>query len=148
MPVDGEPFSVMPKRDVFHDAVKQALIKDGWTITHDPYPLQFGEHRLFVDLGAEAPIAAEKDGRKIAVEIKGFTGASEMTDLERALGQFVLYQFLLSGKEPERLLFLAVPEDVYTALLDTAPGRDLVAAYTLRLVAYDADSEVITQWIE
>jgi hypothetical protein len=138
----------MPKRDVFHDKVKHALIKDGWTITHDPYPLQFGEHRLFVDLGAEAPIAAEKAGRKIAVEIKGFTGVSEMNELERALGQFMLYQFLLTGKEPERLLFLAVPQNVYAALLDTGPGRDLVAAYALRLIVYHPDREVITGWIE
>lgn len=26
----------MPSRDIFHDTVKHALIKEGWTITHDP----------------------------------------------------------------------------------------------------------------
>jgi hypothetical protein len=26
-------------RDLFHDLVKQALINEGWTVTHDPYPL-------------------------------------------------------------------------------------------------------------
>jgi hypothetical protein len=26
----------MPAKDIFHDAVKIALQKDGWTITHDP----------------------------------------------------------------------------------------------------------------
>lgn len=138
----------MPRRDVFHNRVRHALIKDGWAITHDPYLLEFGEHRLFVDLGAEAPIAAEKAGRKIAVEIKGFTGVSEMVELERALGQFMLYHFLLTREEPERMLFLAVPEDTYAALLDTAPGRDLVATYRLRLLTYDPANEVITRWIE
>jgi hypothetical protein len=138
----------MPKRDIFHDVVKAALVRDGWTITHDPYPLQFGEHRLYVDLGAEAPIAAEKEGRKIAVEIKSFTGVSEMTDLERALGQFMLYRFLLDRREPERVLFLAVPQSVYATLLDTAPGRDLVSVYGLRLVIYEPESEMITRWIE
>ena len=27
----------MPAHDTFHDAVKHGLIKDGWTITDDPY---------------------------------------------------------------------------------------------------------------
>ncbi|MBM3241345.1 hypothetical protein FJZ31_34115 [Candidatus Poribacteria bacterium] len=61
----------MPQRDVFHDVVKIALIKDEWTITHAPFILPFGVHNLYIDLGAErAIIAAEKTGRKIAVEIK------------------------------------------------------------------------------
>jgi XisH protein len=24
-------------RDIYHEHVKEALIKDGWTVTHDPY---------------------------------------------------------------------------------------------------------------
>jgi hypothetical protein len=26
----------MPAKDTYHNAVENALIKDGWTITHDP----------------------------------------------------------------------------------------------------------------
>jgi hypothetical protein len=138
----------MPQRDVFHEVVKQALIRDGWTITHDPYPLQFGESRLYVDLGAEGPIAAEKAGRKIAVEIKSFLGASEMTDLERALGQFVLYRFLLQREEADRVLLLAIPREVHGALFDTAHGRDLATAQGLRLLVFDPEQEVLVEWIE
>lgn len=96
----------MAQRAIYHDAVKAALTKEGWTITHDPYPLRYGEHRLYVDLGASAPIGAEKEGRKIAVEIKSFLGRSEITDLERALGQYRLYRFLLRRTEEERTLFI------------------------------------------
>ncbi len=32
----------MPARDKVHDIVKNALIKDGWTITDDPLTLKFG----------------------------------------------------------------------------------------------------------
>jgi hypothetical protein len=142
------PNLTMPQRDVFHELVKRALSRDGWTITHDPYPLEFGESRLYVDLAAEGPIAAEKEGRKIAVEIKSFLGASEMTDLERALGQFVLYRFLMGREEPDRTLFLAVPQEAHAALFDTAHGRDLVAAQALLLMVFDADAEVIVEWIE
>jgi len=36
----------MPAEDSFHDAVKNALIKDGWNITHDPLILGFGKRDL------------------------------------------------------------------------------------------------------
>ena len=79
----------MPAKDIYHDAAKQALINDGWTITHDPYTIKIGRRDVFVDLGAEKLLAAEKEGRKIAVEIKSFVGRSEIADLQDALGQFI-----------------------------------------------------------
>ncbi len=27
----------MPAQDLYHNIVKNALLKDGWTITHDPF---------------------------------------------------------------------------------------------------------------
>ncbi len=41
----------MPQYDLYHDAVKQALIKDGWTITDDPFIIEFKGLRLYADLG-------------------------------------------------------------------------------------------------
>ncbi len=32
----------MAARDLFHDSVKHALEREGWTITHDPFSLQVG----------------------------------------------------------------------------------------------------------
>ena len=66
----------MPARDIYHEAVKNALVKDGWTITDDPLTLELDGERLFVDLGAERVIGAEKGLRKIAVEIITFGGPS------------------------------------------------------------------------
>jgi hypothetical protein len=54
----------MSRRDKFHDAVRHALEKEGWTITHDPLPLKIGTLKLEVDLGAEKLIGAEKDNQK------------------------------------------------------------------------------------
>ena len=59
----------MPAKDIYHNNVRTALEKDGWTITNDPLTLEIGERSLFVDLGAEKILAAEKQGRKIAVEV-------------------------------------------------------------------------------
>ncbi|PSN15187.1 hypothetical protein C7293_08370 [filamentous cyanobacterium CCT1] len=43
----------MAAKDLLHDAVKGALEKDGWTITHDPLFISFGGVKMYVDLGAE-----------------------------------------------------------------------------------------------
>ncbi len=76
----------MPAKDVYHDNFKRALVKAGWTITHDPYTITFGARDVFVDLGAERVLAAEKDNEKIAVKIKSFRSASDIYDLETAVG--------------------------------------------------------------
>jgi hypothetical protein len=137
----------MPQRDIFHDVVKSALIKDGWTITHDPFILPFGVHNLYIDLGAErAIIAAEKTGRKIAVEIKSFIGRSEVDDLENALGQYILYRSLLQRREPERTLYLAVPMSAYNSIFSTPLGRVVVESERLKLIVFEPIEEVIQQW--
>lgn len=46
----------MPARGIFYYAVKHALIKDGWTITHDPYTISYGQDDLFVELGCRTYI--------------------------------------------------------------------------------------------
>ena len=48
-------------KDIYHNIVKEALIKDGWTITNDPLLLPKEEGGLETDLGAEKLITAEKD---------------------------------------------------------------------------------------
>lgn len=43
----------MPARDRYHDRVRNALIQDGWTITHDPLRLRWGAKDMYVDLFEE-----------------------------------------------------------------------------------------------
>ncbi len=77
----------MSARDVFHESVKSALMKDNWVITHDPLRLKFSEDdRLRIDLGAEQLLAAERGVQKIAVEVKSFLSESAMFDFHLALG--------------------------------------------------------------
>jgi len=71
----------MPAKDFYHDHVKSALEAEGWKITHDPFFIRVGRRKSFIDLGAEnAVIGAEKEGVKIAVEIKSFLGASDIDE--------------------------------------------------------------------
>ena len=138
----------MAKKDTFHEACKNALIKDGWTITHDPYKIEYRRDPLYVDLGAEAPLGAEKAGRKIAVEVKSFLGKSGITDLYSAVGQYLFYRLLMESRDPERTLFLAMPTEAYGEILDEKDGLDFIQSENLRLILYDSGSEVLEKWIE
>jgi hypothetical protein len=126
----------MPARDIYHNSVKNALIKDGWTITHDPYTLTFGLRDVFVDIGAERMLAAEKGDEKIAVEIKSFRGASDIHDLEMAVGQYIFYRALLTRLEPDRKLFLAVPASVFDSTLSEPIARPVMEDLSIALISF------------
>jgi hypothetical protein len=136
----------MPARDRLHAAVKSALIRDGWTITHDPLRLASGRRNLYVDLGAERLLAAEKGPLRIAVEVKTFSGPSDVDALEQAVGQHVLYRALLAGQDPGRMLFLAVPEDVWSTLFQEPIGEVALESALDRVVCFDPVGERITRW--
>lgn len=138
----------MPAKDTFHDEVRAALIKDGWTITHDPFTMSLGQTKVYTDLGAERPIAAQRGEEKIAVEIKSFLGMSAVRELEQALGQFVLYDTLLQATEPDRRLYLALPEDIFKTLLDNSLGETLRTSKGLAVVTYDPQHQEIIRWIK
>lgn len=138
----------MPRLDIYHDVVKRALEKDGWTITHDPYKLTAETRKLWIDLGAERLITAEQGTRKIAAETKSFLGKSDVNDLENAIGQYTLYLLLLEEQEPERELYLAIPEFVYNTIFSERIGQVLLERKRIRLLVFDRYKEEILQWIE
>ena len=137
----------MPARDIYHDSVRNALIKDGWTITHDPFRLSWGSKDMYVDLGAERLLAAEKAGSRIAVEVKSFLGDSEMDDLEKAIGQYVVYRVVMAEREPQRVLYLAVPTDVLRDVFKEPLGELLLKNNLVRVIGFDPETEEIVAWI-
>jgi hypothetical protein len=139
----------VPAKNIYHDAVVEALTVDGWTITHDPLTVSYGGRDLFVDLGAErVTLAAEKEGQKIAVEVQSFLNPSPVRDLQEAVGQYEIYRTILEQTEPERRLYLAVPRVVYESLLTERFGQLIVTRLGLRLIVFDDEQQRVTQWIE
>jgi hypothetical protein len=138
----------MPRKDIMHDVTKRALVKDGWTITHDPLHIKFGGLDFFVDLGAKTLLGARKGERQIAVEVKSFIGASSLTEFHVAVGQFVNYRLVLDQAEPERILYLAIPEHVYDNFFATTFGQLAIKTHRLKLIVLDSEQEMIAQWQE
>ena len=136
----------MPARDLVHNAVKSALQKDGWTITHDPLSIDLTDGQLQIDLGAERLIAAQKQGERIAVEVKSFVAASAISEFHTALGQFLNYRVALKIKEPTRILYLAVPLEIYQDFFSRQLPQLSIQEYQLKLIVFDPETEVIVQW--
>jgi hypothetical protein len=144
----------MAQRASIHDSVKQALVKDGWDITDDPYVITFGERFLFVDLGAEDHqkivgnfIGATRANLRIAVEIKELRGQSVIVELEQAIGQYVLYRLLLNRIEPERTVYLAIPDKAYRELFTEPIGELVISDLPLRLLVVDIEQAEVKKWI-
>ena len=136
----------MSAKDAYHDTVKAALKKDDWVITHDPLVLELSSGRLEIDLGAEQLIAAQREGVQIAVEIKSFLAPSLTSEFHNALGQFLNYRVALRLKEPNRVLFLAVPVKVYRNFFAGELAQLSVAEYNVKLLIFDPEREEIVKW--
>jgi hypothetical protein len=138
----------MAAKDYYHAAFVRTLTKDGWTITHDPLIIPFGKRELLVDIGAERLLAAERNGERIAVEIKSFIKPSPIQDLKEALGQFVLYADALSDSpaDADRILYLAIRQETYNDVFMDDAGQKLLQRGRLRLVVFDTVKEEILRW--
>jgi hypothetical protein len=137
----------MPAKDIYHDTVKRALIKDGWTITKENLYLPWGGTETYIDIAAEKIFIAEKEGRKIAVEVKSFVGKSNLSELEKAVGQFIIYRLAMRKEEAERELFLAVGEKIYNKLFLNSDVIELIETENLKVVVFNESKEVIVRWI-
>lgn len=138
----------MPKQDTHHNAVRHCLLKDGWTITDDPFRLDYKGTRLFADLAAERPFAAEKGQQKIVVEIKVFTTPSPMTDLEKAVGQYGIYRTFLRKLGIDRELYLAIAHDLYNDFFLKPAVQDIVTDHQISLLVFDSTIEKVVTWIK
>jgi XisH protein len=136
-------------RDLFHEIVKEALIKDGWTITDDPLTLLNREEGgISTDLGAEKILVAEKGLTKIAVEIKSFLNPSMIHDFLRASGQFNGYNIVIKKKQMNRILYLAMPIFAYEKLINYEFIRDIIEEVHIKFILFDHQEKIIVSWKE
>jgi len=136
------------KKDIFHDAVKAALEKEGWLITHDPYTINIPEFKpkQEIDLGAEKMIAAQNDIEKIAVEVKSFIQSSIVYDFHAALGQYLNYLLGLKKQDPDRTLFLAVPLRAQVLFDEMGLILESIETYSVKMIVYEEKTKTIISW--
>lgn len=137
----------MSASDKIHLPVKNALIRDGWTITNDPFTLDIGTDTLYADLKAER-IMADSAKQVIVVEVKSFSEKSLIHALQQALGQYQIYRNIVEDYFPGFALYLAVSTEAYKELQRRTSFQILMRRKQLSLIVVDIVDEEIVQWIE
>jgi len=134
----------VPAKDRYHDAVKRALVKAGWEIIRDQYPIRIGDKRIWIDFSAE-----EADGSTAAFfEVKDFHNSQSVQLLRDAVGQYVLYRAAMRhAKLGAYPLFLAVPQLVFDEMLSCPVGRLVIEDVEMNLLIFDPIKESIAQWL-
>ena len=135
-------------KDLYHKKVRLALEKEGWAITDDPLHIDLEETFIEIDLAAEMLFAAEREGKKIAVEVKSFLGKSIISEFHTVIGQFADYRDALEESEPDRVLYLALPENIY--LHPIFQGRFIqkrLKKENVNLILFNVENKDTIQWI-
>lgn len=136
----------MPAKDLYHQSIKNALIADGWTIIADPYIIKYADDKLYADLAASRPLAAQRNHQKIIVEIKTFSEASPLNSFHAALGQYIFYRDLIRETALEFDLYLATHETAYHRLL-LKPAIQLgIRCNKVKFFIVDLNQEKIILW--
>ena len=137
----------MSAKDIVHEIVREALEKDGWVITHDPLFLRVSENiGMFLDLAANKVIIANRETLKIAVEVKSFVGLSAVTDFHLAIGQFLNYRLALEELEADRILYLAIPDDIYHNFFQDSFIQKVIDNYSIKLLIINTQQGEILSW--
>jgi hypothetical protein len=135
-------------KDFYHENVREALEKDGWIVTNDPFLVKVDAIGYEIDFAAEPLIAAEKDEKRIAVEVKSFIGPSTINEFHRAVGQFNDYYVALEIEDPFRILFLAIPEEIWMSFFQKPVIQKSLERIGAKVIIYDPSENRIVKWIK
>jgi len=138
----------MSTKDIIHDAIKHALVKDKWIIIAAPFRLRYEDLELFADLAAKRTLVAEKSGRKIIVEVKSFAGRSLVRELQQSLGQYIMYRDVIELTHLDYELYLAISEATYRDFFTQKAIQVIVRRHNLNLLVVNMHTEEVVKWIE
>ncbi|OQY48676.1 MAG: hypothetical protein B6242_01710 [Anaerolineaceae bacterium 4572_78] len=135
-------------KDIIHNAVKNALVKDCWTITHEQYTIFYEGERVYSDLAAERMLVAEKGIEKIIVEVKSFIGLSIIQDFKIAIGQYTMYYDILDESSSEYQLYIAISDIAYKNIMNRKIAQLVLRRHHIPFIIVDIEKEMIIQWIK
>lgn len=144
-------------KDIYHSNVREALEKEGWTIVRDPLRIYISEtDYVDIDMAAEKDFLESEDGfmaekgeAKIAVEVKSFIRRSFISAFHEAIGQYLDYKSALSDTEPDRVIYLAIPDIAYAEDLFQSDGffEKRFIEEEANVIVFNARENIIEKWI-
>ncbi|RKZ38236.1 MAG: fatty-acid oxidation protein subunit alpha [Gammaproteobacteria bacterium] len=66
--------------------------------------------------------------------------------LNLTIGQFINYRFVLKEKQPERILYLAIPEETYQSFFILPLAQGVIQENHIKYFIYNVDKEKILKW--
>ena len=138
----------MSAKDKFHEQVKRALIKDRWTVTDDPSEVTSEGRTFIVDLGGGTLDPSRSRGGEDCDRGQEFSQFFSDYRFYGALGQFSTYRLALEREDPDRVLYLAVPENAYETFFRSPFMRIAIEEFQLLLIVYEPKKEIVVQWIK
>lgn len=136
----------MGEQDKFYDRVKRALMSDRWTVADQPLKVVAFEEFLDQDFGASPLILAERGLERIAVAVNSFFSAAPIEDFYQAVGEIFSYRLVLEIQDPDRPIYLAIPEDVYRSFFQLDFIRGAIEEFRIPLIVYDPMGQVVVEW--
>ena len=134
----------MPAKDRYHDTVKRALIKDGWTIVQEQIYLSDNQRHIWVDLSAHRGDSENS----ILIEVKGFENASSQVEMfMAAIGQYAFYTAMLEFLAYSYPLYLAIPLISYEGIFQAPAAQRAVENLGIWLMVFDPITEEVVRWI-
>lgn len=73
---------------------------------------------------------------------------SFITALYEAVGKYVIYRNVLKIRDPERVLFLAIPEVIYKRFFEEIIVQGVLEEENFNMVIYNQHTKAISQWIK
>ena len=136
-------------KDIIHDAVVNALDKDGWTIVKEHFRIECDDVEVYADLLTQrASTATKDDPPKIIIEIKTFASRSFVKELQHALGQYSFYLDMIELAGLDYELYLAVSELVYERSFSRPVISQIVERHQVKLLVVDIKKEEVIKWIQ
>ena len=80
--------------------------------------------------------------------MKSFIGPSTINEFHRAVGQFNDYSVALEIQDPERVLFLAIPNDIWVRFFQKQVIQKSLERIKAKILVYNPNSNIVVEWIK
>lgn len=138
----------MPAIDRCEPEIVQALEKDGWLVTHQPFAIRINKTRggyIFADIRLHKPQTGQS---AIVVEVKCFESKRTFLDeFYHAVGQYIVYRNALILNDISSPVYLAIPFSIFQSIFQQALIKSVLSDIQINLVVINLEKEEIIQWI-
>lgn len=138
----------MPAIDLCEPQVINALQKDGWIVTHQPFAIRIDRKRggyIYADLRLQN---ANQSESIIVVEVKCFDSTrTHLEDFYQAIGQCTVYTNALALNNIDTPVFLSIPDTIYQTFFQQTLIQSVIKTMQIQMVVIDLQKEEIVQWV-